>query len=195
MKKIGIFGGTFNPIHQGHLIVASHIFEEAGLDKLVFMPAGNPPQKMGEEDFAHRLEMIDLAIKDDPRMGSTDIENTEETSYTYNIMDKLRRHCKDDLYFIMGADSIESIGSWYRYEDLLRNNKFIVTTRPGYQVSEETRDLVANLTDHIDYIEGPMVDISSTKIRNRIEEGRSIKYLVPKEVEDYIYDKGLYKTK
>lgn len=193
MKKIGIFGGTFNPIHQGHLIVASYIYEKAGLDKLIFMPAGNPPQKTGEEDFFHRLAMIDLAIKDDPRMGSTDIENTEETSYTYNIMDKLRRHCEDDLYFIMGADSIENIGSWYRFEDLLRENKFIVTTRPGYQVKRATRDLVGIYTDRIDYTEGPMVDISSTKIRNKIQEGKSIKYLLPKEVEDYIYDKGLYR--
>lgn len=193
MKKIGIFGGTFNPIHQGHLIVASYIYEKAGLDKLVFMPAGNPPQKTGEEDFAHRLAMIDLAIKDDPRMGSTDIENTEETSYTYNIMDKLRRHCEDDLYFIMGVDSIENIGSWYRFEDLLRENKFIVTTRPGFEVKRATRDLVGIYTDRIDYTEGPMVDISSTEIRNKIEEGKSIKYLLPKEVENYIYDKGLYR--
>lgn len=190
--KIGILGGTFNPIHHGHLLIGSFVYECMGLDKLIFMPAGRPPLKEGQADFYHRYKMVDLAIKGDERFDLTDIENKEEPSYTYNTLKELKSRTQDDLYFIMGADSLESIEKWYRYEDLLRENKIIVVGRKGSIEPYIYIDKYKHLGLKLSICPMPLVEISSTLIRERVRKHLGARYLTPERVCEYIEYNRLY---
>ncbi len=198
--KIGIIGGTFDPIHYGHLILAEHIRSEAGLDKVVFMPAMVPPHKQDTvvSDSSHRFNMAVLAVSTNPSFSVSDIEIASgEISYTIRTMEKLSVIYGDsaELFFLTGADTIFDVEKWHQSQMLLQKYSFIIGSRPGYFDEELNR--------HISYLnekygariyrkEIPEVDISSTNIRNRIREGRSIKYLTPESVEKYIIDNRLY---
>lgn len=191
--KLGILGGTFNPIHLGHLLIGSFVYECMSLDKVVFMPAGRPPLKDGELSFDHRYKMVELAIRGDVRFGLTDIENKEEPSYTYNTLNEIKYKTKDDLYFIMGADSLESIEKWYRYEDLLRENKIIIVGRRGSPEPYIYKEKYSHLNLDLSICPMPKVEISSTLIRERIKTGLGARYLTPERVCEYIEYHGLYK--
>lgn len=191
--RIGIFGGTFDPIHHGHLIMASCAYERLKLDKVYFMPAGNQPLKEGESPFNQRLEMIKLSIENDSRMSYTDIEDSLEPSYTYNTIMKLNSICDDDLFFIMGADSFESIERWYKYEELLKEIKIIVVDRLGSSNLFNLQEKYKDIAKEINILKGPIIEISSTEIRNKVKKGQDIRYLVPERIIQYIDYENLYK--
>ena len=198
--KIGIMGGTFNPIHHGHLILSEYIRTEAGLDKIVFIPTGLPPHKVGEEilEGRIRLEMVQLAIRNNPYFTWSDMEiRRKKTSYTIDTIGELKRlYDKAQLYLIIGADNLLSIHTWKDYKRVLEEVNIIVANRLGSKrllVVEEIERLNNSLGVNIKNINSPIIEISSTEIRERVRQNKSIKYLVPELVEDYILRNNLYK--
>lgn len=198
--KIGIMGGTFNPIHHGHLILSEYIRTRADLDKIVFIPTGMPPHKNRDDllDSRIRLEMVDKAIENNPFFTSSDIE-VSRTQLTYTIdtlieLKDLYKNC--ELYMIIGADTLLSLQTWKDYSKVLSLVNFIVADRLGLSTNEvlqEIERLNVQFGADIISINSPVIDISSTIIRGRIKKGLSIKYLVPEVVEDYISENNLYK--
>jgi nicotinate-nucleotide adenylyltransferase len=181
ISRLGIFGGTFNPPHLGHLIVAEEICHQFALDRIVFVPSARPPHKTHAPviDSAHRYRMTQLAIR---RPG---------TSYTVDTVKSFRNTYGPDvdIYFIMGGDSIFEIDTWKDPAEIVRHCTIIVTTRPGFDLSNvedrlKTQVRLADVTE---------IGISSTAIRRRVREGKSITYLVPKAVENYILENNLYR--
>lgn len=196
--KVGVFGGTFDPIHNGHLIMASFIHDEMKLDKILFLPSGNPPHKTNKKitDEKIRAEMVDTAIKNDSRFDLSLIEHGgSEPDYTYNTMSKLcASNPQNDYYFIIGGDSLRNIESWYRYEELMQLIQFIVIDR----VSRDEKPLVElvekfkTCSKGIHYLNMPLIELSSTLIRTRVKENKSIAYMTPNEVIKIIEKNGLY---
>lgn len=196
--KIGIMGGTFNPIHHGHLILSEYIRLEASLDKIIFIPTGYPPHKSDVLNGKTRLKMVDLAIEDNPFFISSDMEiNRSYPSYTIDTIEELNKiYLNARLYMIIGSDSLFSLSSWKDYPKLLKQVNFIVADRfrLGHNdVENEIERLNDKFASHIVSFDNPIIDISSTSIRYRIKMGLSIKYLVPGIVEDYIYKLNLYR--
>ncbi len=197
-RKIGLFGGTFDPVHYGHLLMASYVYEEMDLDKLLFMPSGTPPHKTGKliTDEVMRANMIKTAIKDDPRLGICEIElGGNSPDYTYNTLRKLMDENPDiDYYFIIGGDSLRSISSWYKYKELLELVYFVVIDR----ISIDTTPLTDIIESYMSfakglfYVEMPRIEISSTIIRNRVKHKKCIKYMTDESVIDIINKYGLY---
>jgi nicotinate-nucleotide adenylyltransferase len=213
--KWGLLGGTFDPIHLGHLRCAEEILEIFGLEKLIFVPASRPPIKTRSNiaPFHHRMEMARLATSENRSFSVSDIEDKKKgTSYSIETVKHfLEEHGKDlTLFFILGQDAFQDIKLWKDWKNLLLLCNFIVMTRPGYTIKrfEElfTGDFASQFIYNkvIDGFEGPtgssiflrevtFLDISSTDIRNRITKGESIRYLVPESVCDYISDHSLYR--
>lgn len=200
--KIGVFGGSFNPIHNGHLALAEHASDMADLDRTVIIPAYESPFKLGTggSDSVHHLRMAELAVRGNDRLTVSDMEVVKtETSYTVDTLRELaEQNPEDRLYFIIGADSFFNIEMWWRSEELLTTWPFVVGCRPGYD-NEELRRFAESLREkygaEIHIVPVPQLDISSTDIRRRCAEGRSIRYLVPDAVDAYIRDNGLYGRK
>lgn len=196
--KIGVFGGTFDPIHFGHLIMASFIYDEMKLDRIMFLPSGNPPHKTNKKisDEKIRADMVKAAIENDPRFEISLIEHGgSEPDYTINTMSKLcEMNPENEYYFIIGGDSLRNIESWYRYEELLNLIQFIVIDR----VSRDEKpllELVEKFNKNakgLHYLNMPLIELSSTLIRSRVRENKSIEYMTPKEVIDLIEENGLY---
>lgn len=198
--KIGIMGGTFNPIHHGHLILSEYIRTRAGLDKIIFIPTGMPPHKNNEDllDSRTRLKMVELAIDNNPYFICSDIEVTRtKLTYTIDTLQELKNLYKDcQLYMIIGADTLLSLYTWKDYSKVLSLVNFIVADRLGLNtndVLEEIQMLNNRFKADIISINSPVIDISSTVIRNSVKKGLSIKYLVPEVVEAYILKKNLYR--
>ncbi|MBN2899437.1 MAG: nicotinate-nucleotide adenylyltransferase [Clostridia bacterium] len=199
--KIGIMGGTFDPIHLGHLVLAEEIRYQFGLDKIIFVPVGTPPHK-GQDNISDKMlryDMTRLACMTNPHFEVSKIEiESEAISYTINTIKKIKAlvHSEHvEMFFITGADAIMSIESWKDYEELLSLCSFIGATRPGIHVEhleEKIEHLKAHYGAKIYLTHIPGLAISSTDIRNRIREGRSIKYLLPESVEQFILDNHLY---
>ncbi|MDO9464183.1 MAG: nicotinate-nucleotide adenylyltransferase [bacterium] len=192
--RIGIMGGTFNPIHYGHLVSASEVCSKFKLDKVIFVPSSINPLKNTSNLVGahHRLKMIKLAIADNPRFEDSDIEiKRGGASYTIDtIKTFVKKYGKDvNIYFIIGTDAFLEINSWASPDALLRMCKFIVTTRPGYDIKEAK--LV--FKKYIEIMKITYLKISSSDIRERIKSGTPIRYLLPKKVEDYIQKHELYK--
>nr|WP_300002099.1 nicotinate-nucleotide adenylyltransferase [Tissierella sp.] len=197
--KIGIMGGTFNPIHLGHLVLSEHIREEMGLDKIIFIPTGHPPHKDNSEviEGYHRKAMVELSIGDNPCFDLSDIELKRiQKSYTIDTIYELKELYKDDrLIMIIGGDSLINIESWKEAEKLLREIEFVVADRvlrEKKDIVEEIKRLNNKYEADIKYFDTPLIEISSTEIRDRMRSGKSIKYLVKEEVYRYILEKGLY---
>ena len=188
MKKYGIFGGSFNPIHYGHLMICEYIKEEMGLDKVIFIPTGNPPH-----------EMVRLAISPNPDFEISDIETTRvKLSYTVDTIRELKEIYKEEkLYFLIGLDSLFQLKTWKKIGDLSQEIEFVVALRPGYinkeEINNEIDFLRENFGTKINLIKTPLYEISSTDLRDRIHEGKSLRYLIPKKVLDYIEESGFYK--
>ncbi|WP_035172271.1 nicotinate-nucleotide adenylyltransferase [Caldanaerobius polysaccharolyticus] len=193
-------GGTFDPIHYGHLVTAEAVRDEFDLDKVVFVPAGNPPHKRTRQvtPGQHRYMMTILATISNPMFEVSAIELTKK-GYTYTI-DTIREF-KEMLpdatfFFITGADAVLEILKWKDSQELLKLCEFVAATRPGFDVSALDKELAIikeKHNKHIYKLEVPSLAISSTDIRKRVCQGRSIKYLLPETVERYIYKNGLYK--
>jgi len=187
--KIGILGGTFNPIHLGHLILAEEIRQKIGLSKVMFVPASLPPHKEDGEIITayHRLKMLRLAIKDNPYFSVSNIEiRRGGRSYTIDTLRDLKRiYPKDELYFIIGSDLFRYLNEWKDLKEIFVLVRFVVATRPGYPLE--------NLPDYMTKIDIRAVDISAFEIRQCIKGNRSFRYLVPEAVWKYILRNRLYK--
>lgn len=200
MKKYGIFGGSFNPIHYGHLMICEYIKEEMGLDKVIFIPTGNPPHKELELSAEDRYEMVRLAISPNPDFEISDIETTRvKKSYTVDTIRELKKIYKEEkLYFLIGLDSLFQLKTWMKIGDLSQEIEFVVALRPGYldkeEINKEIDFLRENFGTKINLIKTPLYEISSTDLRDRIHEGKSLRYLIPKKVLDYIEESGFYKV-
>ncbi|WP_445490295.1 nicotinate-nucleotide adenylyltransferase [Niallia sp. 03133] len=188
-KKIGILGGTFDPPHIGHLIIANEVLHHEKLDEIWFMPNQEPPHKIktGTVSNENRLQMLQLAVQDHKQFHVQPIELSRKgKSYTYETMKILSESYPDLLFhFIIGADMVEYLPKWYKIEELIKMVQFISVNRPTYK----------NDTEYpIRYVEVPAINISSNLIRSRLKKGESIQYLVKDEVKSYIEENGLYET-
>ncbi len=201
IKKLGISGGTFDPIHYGHLIIAEEIREKLGLDRVLFIPSGNPPHKENANvtNAVFRFEMVKHAVSSNPFFYASHIE-TDRKGHTYTIdtLKRLKEIYGDDteFYFITGADVVRELTTWKDYEKVFKLCNFVAVLRPGYPASDFLKDVVLlkfEFGANIHEVEAPLIGISSTIIRDRVTRGVSIRYLVPGTVENYIYKKGLYK--
>lgn len=199
---LGIIGGTFNPIHNGHLLAAEYARCELKLEKVIFMPAARPPHKEGPDilDGGIRLKMIELAIEGNPDFAVSSLELIRPgPSYTVDTLNHYRVHYPGkNIYFIMGADSLLLFNTWKDVDVLAEKGRFVVVTRPGYRF-EWDKEPLASLPDilreHSVFLEIPGIDISSSDIRKRVREGKSIRYMLPDKVESYIRELGLYTVK
>jgi nicotinate-nucleotide adenylyltransferase len=221
VNSIGLFGGTFNPVHLGHLRAALEVKEEMGLDHILLIPSALPPHKKPDNmaSARDRLEMLRMAVQGNPDFSVSDIElNREGPSFTIDTISRFKSLYQGDsrLFFIIGSDAFLELNTWKSYIALLRSIAFIVMTRPTpdhIDASAESRIFknfivreispgyvrhgLENRFDHPDlssirFCSVTPLDISSTRIRELIRTDRSIKYLVPEQVEKYIQTKGLY---
>lgn len=198
-KKVGILGGTFDPIHTGHLILAEAAYEFFSLDYVLIMPNGNPPHKAGQVNatMEQRTRMVELAVADNPHLKVSDFEKTpQDYHYTYETLEFLKKeHPDTDYYFILGADSLVHFHTWMEPRRICEACSILAATRDHMESEELTariQELSRVFGAHIYPMETPNIDISSNMIRERVRTGRSIRYYVPEAVEEYIYKKGLY---
>lgn len=200
-KKIGIIGGSFDPIHNGHLKTAEFVYQQLGLEKMIFIPAFIAPHKIGMEyaPAEHRYQMTLLATQDNPHFCVSDIElKRKGVSYTYDTIAALHEYYGDgyDLYFIIGADSVAELDTWTKVREIMGLCSFVAATRPGF--APEVQKVIKYFGElgktKIKWLNTPEMDISSTDIRQRVQDNCSINGLVPAEVEEYIYQKGLYRS-
>lgn len=199
MRRLGIMGGTFDPIHYGHLVTAEGARFEAGLDRVIFVPAGRPPHKPNYHitEPRHRYTMTALAVASNPFFGASPLEvDRPGPSYTIDTVRALSAsHVAAEIFFITGADAVLEILTWKNVEELLARCRFIAATRPGYLLDElwgKLDKISTSLKKSIICMEVPALAISSTDIRERVSQGRPIKYLLPEAVEDYITKNSLY---
>lgn len=186
--KVGILGGTFSPPHVGHLMMAEQVKDQLDLDKIFFMPTAQPPHSsVTKTTIASetRVHMLELATIDNPDF---EIERFEVDqggkNYTYDTMKALiELYPTVDFYFIVGGDMIADMPSWYRIDELVQMVQFVGVNRPGYSVETDYPIIMVDM---------PMTDISSSTIRKKVEQGCSIRYLVPEDVRNYIALEGLY---
>ena len=199
-RRIGILGGTFDPPHVGHLWLASLAADSIGLDRVLFMPAAQPPHKdhEGISSAADRLLMTRLAISGDDALELTLIEMERDgPSYTIDSVVELRRLYGDDaeLFLVMAADSLAQIDMWRQPDELLERIEFVVGPRPGAALPDRSslESRFGAKADRIHLLTGPSLDVGSTQIRERVAAGHTIRYLVPRGVEELIADRGLYR--
>lgn len=195
----GIFGGSFNPVHIGHLILAEYIRNEFKLDRIMFIPANIPPHKTEErmESAQHRFNMLNLALESNENFIISKIElNRKGPSYTVDTLTELSRtYSGEELYFICGADSLMNFYTWRNIGEIFRLAHIIIAGRAKIndeEFSKMTESLRKQFNARILISQSPLIDISSTQIRERIQKGLSIKYLVPDKVENYIRLHRLY---
>ena len=199
-KKIGIMGGTFDPIHVGHLILAETARDYFSLDEILFIPSGSSYMKECVTDKYIRLQMVSLAIEDHPDFALSDMEvNRVGNSYSYETLQQLKEiHPENTYYFIVGADSIFNMESWKKIDILFKNCIVAVAVREGYSV-QELETYITTLTEkyedcQIQLFATSRVDISSTDIRKRVFEGHSTRYMVPDKVLSYIKKNHIYRN-
>lgn len=194
--RIGLMGGTFDPIHIGHMVTAEYAREEFKLDKVIFIPSCNPPHKRVRKvtEAEKRMEMVQLATITNFSFSISDVEiKRGGWSYTYDTVCYFRELYgeKAKLYFITGADAIMEILNWKNVDGLIKSCEFIAATRPGYYL-DIVKVLPREYWERIHFMEIPALSISSTDIRSRVHAGKTVKYLLPESVETYIKKNGLY---
>jgi nicotinate-nucleotide adenylyltransferase len=199
MAGFGILGGTFDPIHFGHLVLAEKAREACGLTKVIFVPASVPPHKIGEVSTLaeDRLKMVELAIQDHPQFQASNIELTRMgPSYSIDTICELKTQGHgDEAFLIMGFDSLLDLYTWKEYRQILNETSIITAFRPGYPVLKNDQDWPEFLQPYrsrIKVLEAPLLDISATWLRVELMYNRSIRYLVPDAVCEYIGEKRLY---
>ena len=203
--KIGIFGGSCDPVHIGHIELAKQAIESGIVDKVIFIPAANQPFKLDRKmaDGYERLKMIEIAIDGIPNLEVSDYElaRPDDVSYTINTLNGMREEYADDeIFFITGADSFIKIHTWTRPEEILRNFPIIVGLRPGYKeedIAEQERELGEKYGARVYKLENDLVDISSTELRELIIQGKLDENdprasFVPKKVKEYIVEQRVY---
>lgn len=200
MKRIGILGGTFDPIHYGHIGLAEDAREQAELEKVLLIPAKLQPFKLDKQitDGSHRLAMVELAVKDRPGLVACDYElKQQQISYTYKTLRAIAKQEGQEarLYFITGTDAFLKIATWKQAQEMLTRYSFVVGSRPGYRESELAQcigELKSVYNTDIVKIENRRRNISATEIREKLEKGKDLSGLVPELVERYITVNGLY---
>lgn len=189
------FGGSFNPLHIGHLTVARAVAEAKGFDKVVLIPSARPPHKPEAAELAepcHRLAMCQLVSSCDPFFETQDLEvNRSGPSYTIDTIRQLKQRGWTQVAWMIGADMVQILPSWHQPLDLLREAELMIAARPGNLIDwqalpPEFHSLKGNV------VPAPLLEISASDIRQRVQEGKSIRYLVPPEVERYILEHRLY---
>ena len=199
-EKIGILGGTFDPVHLGHLIIAEEVRSNVGLDKILFVPAGVPWMRENEGVSAgkHRLNMVDLAVKSNPHFESSSIEiDRQGVTYTADTLETLREDLDHEveLSFIMGMDVLEKFHLWKSPETVVDLCSLVIVNRPGNQ-AVDVNEVVKKYPEagaKLRIINVPRMEISSSEIRERVRQEKSLKYLVSEEVIEYIDQNNLYK--
>ncbi|MBA2796804.1 nicotinate-nucleotide adenylyltransferase [Streptococcus porcinus] len=186
-KQVGILGGNFNPIHNAHLVVADQVRQQLGLDQVLLMPEFKPPHVDTKEtiDEKYRLEMLKLAINSAKGLAIETIElERKGISYTYDTMALLKeKNPEVDYYFIIGADMVDYLPKWHRIDELVQMVQFVGVQRPKYK---------AGTSYPVIWVDVPLMDISSSMIRDFIKKGRQPNYLMPQSVLNYIQKEGLY---
>ncbi len=199
MNKIGIMGGTFNPIHHGHLFLAENAYEQAGLDKVLFMPLKNPPHKTIPNNITdqHRIDMVKLAIENNPHFELSDIElKREGMTYTADTLTYLKeKHPEDEYYFIVGTDSLFYMQDWMQPQVIFDLSTVVTAGRDNAdeeRISKHIEYLEKTFHARIIHIKMPMIDISSEEIRKRLTTGRTVRYYISDVVIEYIKNNKLY---
>jgi nicotinate-nucleotide adenylyltransferase len=199
--RVGVFGGTFDPVHQGHLIVAEQCREQARLDQVWFIPAARPPHKQERTptDFARRVDMLQLAVAGQPAFRVDELENERPgPSYTADTLDELhRRHPEAELGLIIGSDSLQDMHHWYDPTRIVTQAELLIVARPGWSIWPADRlraalRLPEDVPLRLQIVPVPLVEISSRDLRRRVAAGNSIRYLLPRAVECYIETHHLY---
>ena len=201
-ETVVLFGGSFNPIHNGHLIVVRNVAEQLGAGRVVLIPSANPPHKPADDlaSAEDRLEMARVAVAGEPGWEVSDCELCREgPSFTIDTVAHFRRSLGPDveLCWLIGADSLPELVSWYRVDELVEMCRIVTAARPGWE-KPDLAGLRARLTKEqvrrlaADMLETPRIDIAATEIRRRVREGRSIRYLVPDAVRGFIHAASLY---
>lgn len=190
--NIGLFGGSFNPIHNGHVRLAKSLLQEAALDEVWFLVSPQNPFKQDQQllDDDKRLQLVRLALKEEPQLMASDFEfHLPKPSYTWNTLQALEREYPERKFtLLIGGDNWEAFDKWYRYEDILKRYPIIVYPREGSKVSGEKFQV-----SDIQIVETPLINISSTQIRQRLHEGKSVRGLVNTEVAMVIEQEHLYR--
>ncbi len=206
MKAVAIFGGTFNPIHLGHLSVAEEIRTKFNLDKVIFVPTNLPPHKNQSDLVSARQRwlMTHLATVTNPCFEVSTFEiDSGGKSYTVDTIKHFQKHFGDKvkLYFIIGADMLVEITTWKNVSEILKMCRFIAVSRPGYDVQKifnqyflgsKNSSIASELMENVLVEDVAMLDINSTMIRQRVKEWKSIKYMTPEPVEQFIHNQQLY---
>jgi nicotinate-nucleotide adenylyltransferase len=193
--KAGLFGGTFNPVHNAHLILAEWICEYLGLNMIFMMPTAQPPHKTANTeiiDINHRINMLRIAISDNPLFKLAEFETDPSvTAYSIDTVRKFLNQYPEydgNLFFVIGEDNFRLLSTWKEAEELSRLCKITVDRRSvDIQV-----DIPENMESPL-FVDTPRIDISSTLVRDRIKDGKTVGYIIPKSVENYIKEHGLYK--
>jgi nicotinate-nucleotide adenylyltransferase len=193
VRRVGVFGGTFDPPHLGHLAIAAWARDTLGLERVLFVPAGQPPHKRGRKrtPARHRLAMIRLAVRGTPefRVSTWELDR-RGPSFTIDTLEHLARTRGTELHLIVGADSLDDFRTWKRPDDILALSRLAVAGRPG---SGTRGEAWARRTRRVDWIGNPLVEISSTLVRERVRAGYSCRYLVPDPVWRYVGQHRLYR--
>ncbi|QPE03425.1 nicotinate-nucleotide adenylyltransferase [Microbacterium schleiferi] len=190
-RRIGVMGGTFDPIHHGHLVAASEVADSFGLDEVVFVPTGKPWQKHDVTESEHRYLMTVIATASNPRFSVSRVDiDRQGPTYTIDTLRDLQRLNPDaDLYFITGADAITQILSWRNHDELWELAHFVAVSRPGHVLNTDGLPV-----EDVSQLEIPALAISSTDCRERVRAGHPVWYLVPDGVVQYIAKHHLYRS-
>jgi nicotinate-nucleotide adenylyltransferase len=200
-QRVGVYGGTFDPVHIGHLVAAEEVRAVLRLDRLLFMPAGDPPHKFahGLTPAAHRKRMVEIAIADNPgfELSTVDLDRPGP-HYTADALAILREREPDaDLWFVMGEDTVLDVPNWTHPERIVEFARLAVVTRPGWKVRvEDLASLdtaIPGIVRCCDFVSIPMLDIASRRVRERIRNGEPHRYLLRADVAAYIHDHDLYR--
>ncbi len=201
MRRVGVMGGSFDPVHVAHLIVAESVREALSLDMVLFVPVGEQPLKQGQPVTAseRRVAMVELAVEGNPhfRVSRVDVDRPGP-SYTVETLKLLREEwaerSRTELWFIIGADSLLTLLRWHDPMGILAQTRLAVVRRPGSLPDlGELEAQVPKLKERVDWVDAPLMEISATDVRRRVAEGRSIRYRVPEAVREYIEKEGLYR--
>ncbi len=200
--KLGIFGGTFDPIHMGHLLITEIVQEALRLDRVLFVPAGNPPHKADVKKTAahHRRRMVELAIEDNPcfELCSIDLERPgpHYSTDTVHLIQTQYNIPTETCFFIIGSDSLTDLSTWHNPNKLIKLCRLAVVHRPGYRPDTEALEkAIPGLTARLDWVTiTPALDLASSAIRKRVAAGQSIRYQVPDQVRTYIKQHQLYRS-
>lgn len=195
--KTGLYGGTFDPLHNGHIKVAQAAKNHLQLDRIIFIPAGDPPHKTDKQitDKAHRLNMVNLAAENvGAEVSDWELSRKEKSYSTLTVKYFKELFPEDEIFFIIGADSFRDLPSWWHYRELMGLCNFVVVSRPDVDKSTFLSRFAGDETPpRVFFLDNILMDISSTQIRSMVKEGEDISRLVPPYIAEYIQNNGLYR--